>query len=154
MNSPTDDRILDSALTRLARDAERGVDTARKAIEDKSPKEAADYFAEKLTNIDQSREAIVERMDQDEVQISREAAELFYRTGRIDEAEQAVQRIFKLLPNDLDATNRLGHIYHLRGDLPPPKSSTDACSNSPRKMTTYAPPPWATSATSPKPETT
>lgn len=97
------------------------MDTARKAIQDKSPQEAGDYFIDKLATLDRSRAAIEKRMDQDEIQISREAAELLYRTGRIDEAEKALQRILNLLPDDLDVTNSLGHIHRLRGDLPAAK---------------------------------
>ncbi len=120
--SPSGDDTLDSALLRLARDAARGVETARKAVEDKSPREAGDYFVDKLANLDRSRAAIEKRMDQDEIQISREAAELLYRTGRIADAERALQRILALSADDLDATNRLGHIHRLRGDLPAAQS--------------------------------
>lgn len=116
-NRSDSEELLDEALLRIARDAERGVESARKAIEDKSPQEAGDYFVERLAGLDKSRAAIQQRMDEDEVQISREAAEVLFRTGRIEEAEQAVQRIIEIQPNNLKAINLQGRISHLRGNL-------------------------------------
>jgi tetratricopeptide (TPR) repeat protein len=111
------DNTLENAIARLARDAELGDETARRALAEKSPEEAGDYYIDKLARMHQGRVAIVKRLDQEEIQISREAAEIFYRTGRISEAEAAVQRILELLPDDFDAIKRLGHIHELRGDL-------------------------------------
>ncbi|MEM9752762.1 MAG: tetratricopeptide repeat protein, partial [Planctomycetota bacterium] len=117
-DSEGDAEILDRALLRLAEDAQRGVETARRALEDASPEEAGDYFMDQLAKLDAGRDAIEARLDEEEVELSREAAEVLFRTGRIDDAEAALQRILARLPDDLDATNRLGHVYQLRGDYP------------------------------------
>ena len=51
------------------------------------------------------------------VDLLRERAAVAYISGEIARAEQCLQQILVLLPNDLDAINRLGWIYQLRGDL-------------------------------------
>ncbi|QOV92088.1 serine/threonine-protein kinase [Humisphaera borealis] len=51
------------------------------------------------------------------VGLLRERAAVAYVTGDIDRAEQCLNDILDQLPNDLDAINRLGRIYKLRGDF-------------------------------------
>jgi len=51
------------------------------------------------------------------LELHREIAAIAYLTGDIAQAEQSLQTILRFFPNHVDATNRLGHIYRLRGDL-------------------------------------
>ncbi|MFN0131953.1 MAG: tetratricopeptide repeat protein [Phycisphaerales bacterium] len=51
------------------------------------------------------------------VEKHRERAAVWYLTGEIDKAFASLTKILALLPNDLDAMNRLGHVAMLRGDL-------------------------------------
>ncbi len=105
----TDDSPLDRALHRVADAAKVGVESARQAIENKSPGKAAEYYIDRLERLKQT--------DQSEVDFCRDAAEVLYRTGNIGNAENALNRILRILPNDLDAINRLGWIYKLQGKL-------------------------------------
>ena len=58
-----------------------------------------------------------DRLPGDAIQINREISAVAYLRGDIDVAESALDRILQALPDDLDAINRKGHIYRLRGDL-------------------------------------
>ena len=58
---------------------------------------------------DEHRDALVER--------NREISAVAYLRGDLDVAEEAVNEILKLQPDDMDAVNRKGHIYRLRGEL-------------------------------------
>ncbi len=52
------------------------------------------------------------------IETHRQIAEWAYLVGNIDQAKQSLDIILAALPDDLDATNRLGHIFSIRGDLP------------------------------------
>jgi len=55
--------------------------------------------------------------DADFIEVHRGVAEWAFLTGAIDDAERSLRKILQLLPDDLDAVNRVGHIYLLRGQL-------------------------------------
>ncbi|MGB2984563.1 MAG: tetratricopeptide repeat protein, partial [Phycisphaerae bacterium] len=57
------------------------------------------------------------RAREDTIQLNREIAAVAYLRGEIDTAESAVTQILRFLPDDLDATNWLGRIHMLRGQL-------------------------------------
>jgi len=46
-----------------------------------------------------------------------EIAAVAYLTGKIDKAENALESVLARSPSDLDAHNKMGHIYKLRGNL-------------------------------------
>ena len=60
----------------------------------------------------------IARQAQATIELLRERAAIAHVTGEIDRAEHCLRSIIGMQPNDLDATNRLGNIYVLRGDLP------------------------------------
>ncbi|MCC6971697.1 MAG: tetratricopeptide repeat protein, partial [Phycisphaerales bacterium] len=51
------------------------------------------------------------------IEIWRKIAEWAYLVGEIDTAAESLRKILALRPNDLGATNRLGHVMKLRGNL-------------------------------------
>jgi len=51
------------------------------------------------------------------IALLRERAAVAYVSGEIDRAKQCLEQILVTLPDDPDATNELGHIYQLRGNL-------------------------------------
>lgn len=51
------------------------------------------------------------------IEIWRKTAEWAYLVGEIDTATDSLRKILSLRPNDSDATNRLGHVMKLRGNL-------------------------------------
>ncbi|MEL6329607.1 MAG: tetratricopeptide repeat protein, partial [Planctomycetota bacterium] len=97
---------LENAIEVIASFARRGLASAVKALDDASPSEAVDALIE-------GRERICEVG----VETDRAIAETAYRVGRIKDAKAACERILAAIPGDFDATNRLGHVARLRGDL-------------------------------------
>ncbi len=113
-------RYLADAVERLAYDAQRGAVTAQRIIQTDNPGDVADYLIAKRNKIFKAKQAvrtIDSALDIEAIQLDRELAAVAYTTGRIDEAEQALERILEVLPDDLDAINRMGHTHRLRGRL-------------------------------------
>lgn len=119
-HSPPDqsiDRDLVAAVERIANDAARGGMTARGILESENPNHAATYLALRRGQLDDAQHMLNERIDQEKIKLDRELAAVAFTVGRIDEAAEALERVLQLLPNDLDAISRLGHIHFLRGRL-------------------------------------
>ncbi|MFO0835871.1 MAG: tetratricopeptide repeat protein [Phycisphaerales bacterium] len=110
-------RDLAHGMEILAQRAERGDELAARAIADRNPSEAVDALVAERARIDKAKRAAITKVEETELALDRSIAATAYLTGRIDEAEAACNRIFSLRPDDLDATNQLGHVMHLRGNL-------------------------------------
>jgi tetratricopeptide (TPR) repeat protein len=111
-------RDLIAAVERIASDAARGGMTARGVLASDRPGDVALYLSARRTQLDIAQHALNDRIDEEKLNLDREIAAVGYVTGRIDDAVDALNRILAQAPNDLDATNRLGHIQRLRGDFP------------------------------------
>jgi len=99
------------AEQRLA--AGRSVDEVLAELRQTDPHE---LFAFLRTQIDDD-EAEYEKNRSKLIARHREIATIGYPLGKIDEAMQSLHRLLELIPGDLDAINRLGHIHTLRGEL-------------------------------------
>ncbi len=59
----------------------------------------------------------------EDVELRREIAAVAYLRGEIDVAERALQDILRVLPDDLVALNRMGHVHDARGRLDEARAS-------------------------------
>ncbi|MGE0826058.1 MAG: tetratricopeptide repeat protein [Candidatus Binatia bacterium] len=101
---------LEAAQLRLAEAAAEGNVTAdqtlKKLRKDGDPRPLGDFLDQQLAKNQANR-----------IELLRERMAVAYVSGEIERAAHCARQILAALPNDLDATNRLGHIYSLRGDL-------------------------------------
>ena len=63
------------------------------------------------------REAQIKEQARDWLDLCRESAAVAFLRGDIDKAQSRLEMVFRFHPDDLDATNQLGHIHDLRGRL-------------------------------------
>ncbi len=101
---------LEAALHRLAEAEAKGNisagDTLTQLREDGDPKPLGAFLDQQLA-----------ATQTDLLALLRERLAVAYISGEIDRARECAHQILATLPNDLFATNELGHIYQLRGDL-------------------------------------
>jgi tetratricopeptide (TPR) repeat protein len=101
---------LEAALQRAAQAQMQGDTTATEALaelrKDGDPKKLGTFLDQQLAE-----------KQPDVIALLRERAAVAYVSGEIDRSEQCLRQILATLPEDLDATNRLGWIYQLHGDL-------------------------------------
>jgi tetratricopeptide (TPR) repeat protein len=111
------DTDLVAAVNRIARDAQRGGLTARQILEGDNPSDVANYLILRRVQIDSAQQLLNQRVDEEKIGLDRELAAVAYTIGRIDDAAEAIERILSLIPDDIDAHNRRGHIQSMRGQL-------------------------------------
>ena len=111
------DRDLVAAVQRIAGDAARGGMTARGILKGENPDSAAIYLALRREQLDDAQQSLNQQIDQEKIELDREFAAVAFTVGRIDDAAEALGRILQLLPDDVDAIDRLGRIHVLRGRL-------------------------------------
>ena len=108
---------FEAALQRVAQAGARGNPDANEVLaqlrRDGDPQALGAFLDQQLA--EEGRQLAEKQADV--IELLRERAAVAYVSGEIDRAEQCLRQILATLPNDLDATNRLGHIYGLRGDL-------------------------------------
>ncbi|MHA7814534.1 MAG: tetratricopeptide repeat protein [Phycisphaerales bacterium] len=115
---PETNKDLTAAVQRLADDAERGVYTAERVIKTNDPNALPTYLKVRRERLLEAKAALDQKVQAEAIQLDREFAAVAFVTGQIDEALEALNRIIDLNLHDLDAINRLGQIYVLKGDLP------------------------------------
>ena len=119
------DRIPDEAIREpikrmireISDEALRGGITAGSVLDIGTPEAALEFKIARRKQRARAAEAIAASADalRDQlIEDDREIAAVALLTGRIDDAEVALQRILALLPEDLDAINRLGHVAQQR----------------------------------------
>jgi len=101
---------LEAALQRVAQAGARGDPEASTVLaqlrRDGDPQALGAFLEQELAE-----------KQPDVIALLRERAAVAYVAGEIERAEQCLRQILATLPDDLAATNQLGHIYRLRGDL-------------------------------------
>jgi tetratricopeptide (TPR) repeat protein len=101
---------LASAVRRAEEAEQRGVPDAKGLIEQlRESDDTARLLEFLLAQEDTGKEDLVE--------LRREIAAVAYLRGKIDIAERALKDILRVLPDDLDALNRMGHIHRMCGRL-------------------------------------
>ena len=110
-------RDLEAALARVNTEADKGDPQAKAAIEE--ARESGD--ATKLQAVLVAQADRREQQTKDDhagyVAYCREIAAIAYLRGDLDEARERLEAITRLLPDDRDAINRLGHIHRTQGRL-------------------------------------
>lgn len=115
--------------------AEIEAEYAEKLANDADPTESADRAAQAVVDVsdtpgiennlrENGGQAIIDALLNKQesaaaisIETHRQIAEWAYLIGNIDQAYSSVQIVLAHEPTDLDAVNRLGHIYKLRGNL-------------------------------------
>jgi tetratricopeptide (TPR) repeat protein len=110
-------KSVEDALARAKGLAEHGNRQAADALE--AARESGDTAGlKRMLRVEAERRGdTVREAATDYIEIQRELAAVCYLTGDIEGAERSLRDILRLLPDDLDATNRLGHVHQLRGEL-------------------------------------
>ena len=82
----------------------------------RNPIEAVDALVAEREQVARAKSAAIARFNEHEIALDRSLSAMAFLAGRVGEAEAALKRILALLPDDLDALNRLGHIAQFRGE--------------------------------------
>ncbi|MEM9914662.1 MAG: tetratricopeptide repeat protein [Planctomycetota bacterium] len=112
---------LKSALTDAQAAAQAGDTDADRAVRLARATGDAELLQKTIARLaHRERQRQLDQRQQEDVAYlakAREVADIAYLRGDIDEARYWLDEILTLRPDDLDATNRLGHIAKLRGEL-------------------------------------
>ncbi|MEM9065484.1 MAG: tetratricopeptide repeat protein [Planctomycetota bacterium] len=107
---PSTGDAADRAVDRIADDARNAIVGARELIESGEVEAVPGYLVRR-------REEIAQRQASELIEIDREIAATAFLVGQTDVAEAALGRILAARPGDLDAVNKLGHVYRRKGEL-------------------------------------
>ncbi len=107
---------LRAALDRAGTKAAAGDPAARAAIDEAHKSgDVARLQAVLIAEADR-QEKLVRDSAADYLALCREIAVVAFLRGDIDEARERLHAVLRLVPDDLDATTRLGHVHRLRGE--------------------------------------
>jgi len=108
---------LTAAVQRIEALAEVGDPKARAAIDQVRNTGDLAKLDEVLDAEFSRREDQIKQQAADWFDLCRESAAIAFLRGDIDKAQNRLETILRFFSNDIDATNRLGHIHDLRGRL-------------------------------------
>ena len=109
-----ENKSLDAALARALEAEQNGVELAAKSLNLIRTSGDASLLLAFLENLIASN---LNKTDAETIELHRERAAVAYVIGEVDAAQESLDIILAHLPDDIDATNRLGAIRLFRGDL-------------------------------------